>query len=153
MWEKMKQAWGEKRRERIIEQRGVKTGCCSKLGVQFAWLHSAGDFNYFSASMPLLVMSCMLRSPASDYRAFVRASARCQAVITFALESITARQKAYKAIIQVLSFSMGLNCTVWRNSKVKTRPHKQIVLNNVISGFICVIICAPIDSLEVRVNS
>lgn len=104
----MKREWGEKRRERIIEQREVKRGCCSKLGVQFAWLHSAGDFNYFSASLPLLVMSCMLRSPASDYRVFVKASARCQAIITFELESISARQKAYKAIIQVLSFPEGL---------------------------------------------
>lgn len=113
-------ARGERGREREIrERRGVKKGCWGKLGEQFAWLHSAGDFNYFSASLPLLVMSRMLRSPAPDYLAFVRASARCQAVITFSLESISARQKAYKAIIRVLSFSGGLKCTVRWNSKVK----------------------------------
>ncbi len=98
----------ERRRERITEQREVKKGCCCKLGVQFAWLHSAGDFNYFSALLPLLVMSCMLRSPASDYQAFVKASAHCQPVITFALESISARHKAYKAVIQVLTVPKGL---------------------------------------------
>ena len=109
----------EREREKIIERRGVKKGCRGKLGEQFAWLHSTGDFNYFSAPLPLLVMSRMLRSPAPDYLAFVRASARCQAVITFSLESISARQKAYKAITRVLSFSGGLKSTVRRNSKVK----------------------------------
>lgn len=127
MWEKIKQDWRWKRRGRIIEQQEVKKGCCSKLGAQFAWLHSMGDFNYFSASLLLLVMSYMLRSPASDYQAFVRASTRCQAVITFALESVSACQKAYKAIIQVLSFSACVNSSVPRNSKVKAFTYIECV--------------------------
>lgn len=62
---------GERRRLRMKKswnnrpaRRGE--GCRSTLGARFAWLHSAGDFNYFSAPLPLLLMSCMLRSPASD---------------------------------------------------------------------------------------
>lgn len=93
MGEFMKHEGGETRRGRILEQQEVKKGCCNKLGVHFAWLHSAGDCNYFSASLALRVRSCMLQSTASDYQA----AARCQAVITFTLESISEGQKAHGA--------------------------------------------------------
>lgn len=54
--------------------------------MQFAWFNSAGDFDYFSAWLPLLVMSRMLQPTASDYWAFVKTSAHRQAVITSELE-------------------------------------------------------------------
>lgn len=76
--------------------------------MQFAWFNSVGDFDYFSAWLPLLVMSCMLRPTASDYWAFVKTSAHRQAVITSELEK---HRKAHKAIFQVLSLREGSGCT------------------------------------------
>lgn len=132
MWEKRKNEWGKRRRERTARgQEGE---------VHFAWFHSVGDFNYFSESLPRLVMSCMLWSPASDCWAGARASAsaHCQAVITFALESASARQKAYKAIIPVLSFIKGWNCMVQQKVKANSYTHS---LNLCQQWFLCDYLC------------
>lgn len=80
--------------------------------MQFAWFNSAGDFDYFSAWLPLSVMSCMLQPTASDYWAFVKTSAHRQAVITSELEK---HHKAHEAIFQVPSFREGSGRTVLRN--------------------------------------
>lgn len=72
--------------------------------MQFAWFNSAGNFDYFSAWLALLVMSCMLQPTASDYWAFVKTSAHRQAVITSELEK---HPKAHEAIFQVPSFREG----------------------------------------------
>lgn len=73
--------------------------------MQFAWFNSAGDFDYFSAWLPLLVMSCKLQPTASDYWAFVKTSAYRQAVITSELEK---HHKAHEAIFQVPPPQRGL---------------------------------------------
>lgn len=58
----------------------------------------------------------------------MRASARCHPVITFTLESLAARRRAHRTIIEMFSLSSGLNFTECRNLKVKTFINLIVVL-------------------------
>lgn len=89
--------------------------------MQFAWFNSAGDFDYFSARLPLLVMSCKLRPTASDYWAFVKTSAHRQAVITSELEK---HHKAHEAIFPSALLQRGA-----RAARRSERRLKAIVVH------------------------
>lgn len=146
MWEKTEKGMGwEEEGEKNRTARGQEGE------VHFAWFHSVGDFNYFSETPPRLVMSCMLWSPASDCWAGARASARCQAIITFALESASARQKAYKAIIPVLSFIKGLSCMSQQKVKADSCTHSLNLRQQLfLWDYLCFTVFSSGDSWQVR---